>query len=449
MARRDFTINAMARRSRPASSSTRSAASPTSRAASCGPSAPTSFARIRCASCAALRLVSQLGFDLAPETLAQMRRGGAGPRPRLGRADRRRYRGGRHGRALEAAARPRARRARSGSRATPACSTQVIPEFEPAIGYRLDSDRQPLPLDEHLFAVVQHAADAGASPRRPAGRAPARPRQARDRRRRRRPRRASAPRSPIAILERLRYPTRVRHHVVAIVAGHALPARRADRRPRSPAASWPTTATSSRSSWSTTSAPTSSPRASPAAELEALARLARAASTQERSQPHRLARPRGHRRRPERDRVRRRARARPRAARCCSTRSSTTRPATRATAARARARELAMNADAVRAAYAAVCAVAGPGVTVVAATKYVAARRDGGAGRGRGRGGGGEPRAGPAAQARAATATRSAGISSGTCSRTRRSVVNGLCELVHALDSDSAARRLTVPRCSR
>ena len=41
--------------------------------------------------------------------------------------------------------------------------TQVIPEFAAAIGYRLDSERQPLPLEEHIFAVVQIAAEAGAS----------------------------------------------------------------------------------------------------------------------------------------------------------------------------------------------------------------------------------------------------------------------------------------------
>ena len=67
------------------------------------------------------------------------------------------------GRALEAPARARARAARSCSPGTPACSTQVIPEFAPAIGYALDSERQPLPLDEHIFAVVQNAADGGAT----------------------------------------------------------------------------------------------------------------------------------------------------------------------------------------------------------------------------------------------------------------------------------------------
>jgi putative nucleotidyltransferase with HDIG domain len=38
---------------------------------------------------------------------------------------------------------------------------QLLPEYAPAIGYAQESARQSLPLDEHLFAVVQHAADVG------------------------------------------------------------------------------------------------------------------------------------------------------------------------------------------------------------------------------------------------------------------------------------------------
>jgi tRNA nucleotidyltransferase (CCA-adding enzyme) len=91
----------------------------------------------------------------------------------------------------------------------------LIPEFAPAIGFDTKSKRQGTTLDEHTFRVVQHApkslavrlaallhdlakplgdigdhAEAGAQ---------------------------------IAdeVLERLRYPTRLRRHVVALVAGHA------------------------------------------------------------------------------------------------------------------------------------------------------------------------------------------------------------------------------------
>jgi tRNA nucleotidyltransferase (CCA-adding enzyme) len=39
--------------------------------------------------------------------------------------------------------------------------TALIPEFEPAIGFEQPSERQILPLDEHVFEVVQASADAG------------------------------------------------------------------------------------------------------------------------------------------------------------------------------------------------------------------------------------------------------------------------------------------------
>ena len=65
--------------------------------------------------------------------------------------------------------------------------TRVIPEFAPAIGFSLGSDRQPLPLDEHLFAVAQIAADNGYEARGAARRPAPRSRQATRRGRRRRP----------------------------------------------------------------------------------------------------------------------------------------------------------------------------------------------------------------------------------------------------------------------
>ncbi|MFL5919527.1 MAG: CCA tRNA nucleotidyltransferase [Gaiellaceae bacterium] len=39
----------------------------------------------------------------------------------------------------------------------------LLPELAPAVGFEQDSDRQHLPLDEHTFAVVQAAADAQAN----------------------------------------------------------------------------------------------------------------------------------------------------------------------------------------------------------------------------------------------------------------------------------------------
>jgi tRNA nucleotidyltransferase (CCA-adding enzyme) len=96
----------------------------------------------------------------------------------------------------------------------------VLPEFGDAIGYQLDTPRQPVPLEEHCFAVIQAAADAGAglevrlaallhdlgkpeADRTGAGHA------------------AVAAELARQVLLRLRYPVRLRRRVVAIVAAHA------------------------------------------------------------------------------------------------------------------------------------------------------------------------------------------------------------------------------------
>jgi tRNA nucleotidyltransferase (CCA-adding enzyme) len=109
-----------------------------------------------------LRLVSQLSFALAPETLSQMRSEAAGLRHVSGE----RIGGGvaldGMGELSKLLLGERPAEALRLARDTGAL-VEVVPEFRPAIGYRIDSERQPLPLDEHLFAVVQVAADAGAS----------------------------------------------------------------------------------------------------------------------------------------------------------------------------------------------------------------------------------------------------------------------------------------------
>jgi tRNA nucleotidyltransferase (CCA-adding enzyme) len=95
----------------------------------------------------------------------------------------------------------------------------LLPEFEPAIGLEQESSRQHLPLDEHTFAVVQAAADAGA---------PLAVRLAalfhdlgkpgeNDK---------HAERSAViaaAIMKRLRYPTRLTAHVRHLIAAHSFP----------------------------------------------------------------------------------------------------------------------------------------------------------------------------------------------------------------------------------
>ncbi len=108
-----------------------------------------------------LRLVSQLSFSLAPETLAQMRAEAAGLRHVSGE---------RIGGGIALDGRGELSRLLLGARPAEALRlardtgalVEVIPELRASIGFRVDSDRQPLALDEHLFAVVQETADGGA-----------------------------------------------------------------------------------------------------------------------------------------------------------------------------------------------------------------------------------------------------------------------------------------------
>ncbi len=99
--------------------------------------------------------------------------------------------------------------------------TAIIPEYEPAIGHDTGTARQGMPVDEHIFATVQHGAELGAAlevmlalllhdlgkpiPDREVPHAHA----------------AAELAGPV--LDRLRYPTRVRDEVVRIVREHAFP----------------------------------------------------------------------------------------------------------------------------------------------------------------------------------------------------------------------------------
>ncbi len=97
---------------------------------------------------------------------------------------------------------------------------ELFPEFVPAIGYDLETARQPLPLEEHIFAVVQNAADAGASLAVRLGALmhdlgkPAADRDDVDH---------AELGAVIArdVLRRLRYPTRLRSYVTRLVRAHA------------------------------------------------------------------------------------------------------------------------------------------------------------------------------------------------------------------------------------
>jgi len=109
-----------------------------------------------------LRLVSQLAFGLAPETLEQMRHEALG----LGHVSAERIGGG-------IAADGLGELSRLLLGVEPAVALRLardtgvlvafLPELGETIGYILDSPRQPVPLDEHLFLVAQAAADADRS----------------------------------------------------------------------------------------------------------------------------------------------------------------------------------------------------------------------------------------------------------------------------------------------
>jgi tRNA nucleotidyltransferase/poly(A) polymerase len=97
---------------------------------------------------------------------------------------------------------------------------EVLPELESAVGYSLGTERQPLPLDEHVFEVVQEAADVDASlPVRLAALLHDLGKPQADL--------TGHPHAQLGaglaarVLRRLRYPTHVRRYVVEIVAGHA------------------------------------------------------------------------------------------------------------------------------------------------------------------------------------------------------------------------------------
>jgi tRNA nucleotidyltransferase (CCA-adding enzyme) len=159
MRRRDFTVNAMAKRL-----STGELVDPLGgrvdlQGRVLRTVSPTSFAEDPLRLVRALRFVSQLDFDLDEATLRQMR--GEAASVELVSAERigggiaadgmgelsKLLLGARPGKALRLA------------RDT-GVLVHVLPEFEPAIGFDQESRYHDLTVDEHTFAVVQAAADA-------------------------------------------------------------------------------------------------------------------------------------------------------------------------------------------------------------------------------------------------------------------------------------------------
>jgi tRNA nucleotidyltransferase/poly(A) polymerase len=219
MARRDFTINAMAIRLSDGTLVDPFRGVDDLARRELRTVSPTSFADDPLRLVRALRFVSQLEFALAPETEAQMRE----TAPGLAHVSAERIGGGikadGQGELSKLLLGRTPERALLLARDT-GVLTQMIPEFGPAIGYSLESERQPLPLEEHVFAVVQRSADAGD---------PLEVRLACLLHDLAKPATDAAPDVDHAhagalvadrILRRLRYPTRVRHRVVHIVDGH-------------------------------------------------------------------------------------------------------------------------------------------------------------------------------------------------------------------------------------
>jgi tRNA nucleotidyltransferase (CCA-adding enzyme) len=162
MARRDFTINAIARRLETGEildplHGRDDLASRTLRTTS-----PTSFRDDPLRIVRGLRFVSQLGVDPDEDTLRQMREWA----PQIAHVSGERIGGG-----LAADGMGELSKLLLGAHPAKALRlardtgvlVQVLPELAPAIGFDQRSRYHDLPLDEHIFRVVQAAADAGAS----------------------------------------------------------------------------------------------------------------------------------------------------------------------------------------------------------------------------------------------------------------------------------------------
>jgi tRNA nucleotidyltransferase (CCA-adding enzyme) len=216
MARRDFTVNAMARRLETGDLVDPFGGREDLHRRVLRTVGERSFAEDPLRLVRGLRLISQLGLEPTEETLQQMRE--EAPSVRL-------VSGERIGGGVRADGLGELSKLLLGSEPARALRiardtgvlTALLPEFEPAIGLEQDSERQHLPVDEHIFAVVQAAADAGAplavrlgalfhdlgKPGADGDHAE----------------RGAALTS--AALGRLRYPTRLQTHVTRLVRAHA------------------------------------------------------------------------------------------------------------------------------------------------------------------------------------------------------------------------------------
>jgi tRNA nucleotidyltransferase (CCA-adding enzyme) len=160
MARRDFTINAMARRLHDDSVVDPFGGEGDLRAGVLRTVSERSFAEDPLRLVRGLRFVAQLGLEPDERTLEQMRE--EAPSVRL-------VSGERVGGGLAADGMGELSKLLLGTHPAKALRlardsgvlVELLPEFRAAIGWEQPSGRQVLPLDEHVFEVVQAAADAG------------------------------------------------------------------------------------------------------------------------------------------------------------------------------------------------------------------------------------------------------------------------------------------------
>jgi tRNA nucleotidyltransferase (CCA-adding enzyme) len=281
LARRDFTVNAMARRLE-----TGELVDPFRGASDLNRGVlrtvrPTSFAEDPLRLVRGLRLVSQLGLEPDDATLEQMRAEADGVRLVSGERIGGGLRSDGMGELSKLLLGREPAKALRLARDT-GVLTALLPEFEPAVGFELNSERQNLPLDEHIFAVVQATADSGArlvvrlgallhdlaKPDAPDDHAEA------------------GARIAARVLRRLRYPNRLLMEVTRLVGAHDFPLEHVDelfarRLLREHGDQLAFDLVMHKEADLHT-------KDVPAEELEALARL-RTLLERERSQPHRLA----------------------------------------------------------------------------------------------------------------------------------------------------------------
>jgi tRNA nucleotidyltransferase/poly(A) polymerase len=225
MARRDFTVNAIARRLETGEIVDPFGGAEDLKRGVLRTVRPRSFAEDPLRLVRGLRLVSQLGLDPDESTLAQMRE----EAPNVALVSGERVGGG-----LRADGMGELSKLLLGAEPAKALRlardtgvlTALLPELEPAIGFEQDSNRQHLPLDEHVFAVVQAAADAGASLRvrlaallHDTGKPGANGSHA-----------ERGAQLAAQALGRLRYPNRVRGDVTRLVRAHSFPLENLDER---------------------------------------------------------------------------------------------------------------------------------------------------------------------------------------------------------------------------